>query len=457
MPKLATVKHPLLMDSTSKRKHHISRTGALIFAIGSLSIFLLSFSLSQTIAQEKSNWIKFNTDKKPYTPWEASKHLSFGLTIEMDFQSAKNLDLDNSKNDDETEFEPTVSFGVQYDDNSHIRAYAEFEISKEFGLDNTNNTSDAKLEINQAYLTYHSSDENLAFTLGRWSVSDPREWLFDEELDGALFTWRNSRLAFEAMYAREQLVQKDLFGEHDGNEPDYYYTRLSARVFDQSTASVYGLFQQGRTATDPDLYWLGGSLAGKTGEGTNYWVGAASVHGTEKGRDVRGYGADVGFTKKFINMFWEPRFTASFTFGSGDDGTGTDTAYRQTGIQGNEGRFGGRKSFKYYGEVFDPELSNIVVTTLGVGFDLKKKTSIDFVLHNYFQHRASTQIRDSNLDAKPSGISRQLGNELDIILGYRGHKNFKADLTLGVFIPGAAFANNDDPAWFIGIEFEKKF
>jgi alginate production protein len=455
---LATVKHPLLIVFTSKWRLYISKTVDFISITGALSLFLLSFSLSQTIAQERFNWIEFYSDNKPYTPWEANKHLSFGLTLEMDTISEKNLNLNTSKNDDEAAFKPTVSLGVQYDNNSSIRAYAEFEISKRFGLDNAkNNRSDAKLEINQAYLTYHSRDENLAFTLGRWSVSDPREWLFDEELDGALFVWRNTRLAFEAMYAREQLVQKDLIGEHDGNEPDYYYTRLSTRVHDQSAASVYGLFQQGRSSTDPDLYWLGGSLSGKENKGIKYWIEAASVHGTEKGRDVRGYGVDVGFTKKFKKMSWKPRFTASFAFGSGDDGMGTDTAYRQTGIQGNEGRFGGRKNFKYYGEVFDPELINLAVTTLGVGFDLEKKTSLDFVYHNYFQHHASKKIRDSNLDTKPSGISRQLGNELDVIVGYRGIKNFKIDLIGGVFLPGAAFVKKNDTAWFLGLELEKSF
>jgi alginate production protein len=443
--------------ASKKRYNRHGKSCSALRVTGMFCLFLVSSQLPG-YAQKKFGWIDFIVDNKPHASKEINAYLSFGVTLDLDAETAKNRNLDVSDDEDEDEFQTSVKLGFFYDNKAHLTAYSEFELSHEIAINRfKNNTPGTKLEINEAYVIYHSLDKNLAFTLGRWAVSDEREWLFDEEMDGAQFSWRGETLAFEAMYAREQLFPKDLLGDHDDNEPDYYFTRLSMRMAKQSTASIYGLAQQSRTTKDPDLYWLGGSLSGKAKNDIEYWAEAATVRGTEKGRDVRGYGMDVGVTKKFKNMSWEPRLTAAFAFGSGDDGAGTDMAYRQTGIQGNQGRFGGSKSFNYYGEVFDPELSNLGIITLGVGYDLKNGTSVDFVYHNYFQHRASKSIRKSNLDAKPSGNNRQLGNELDIIVGYRGRKSFKADLALGVFVPGAAFTNNDDAAWFIGIEFEKKF
>jgi alginate production protein len=424
---------------------------------GMFCVFLVSSQLPG-YAQKRFDWIDFTVDNKPHAPKEINPHLSFGVTLELDAEAAKNRNLDVSDDEDEDEIQTSVTLGILYDNKAHFKAYTELEFSHEIAINRVkNNTSGTKLEINEAYVTYHSLDENLAFTLGRRSVSDEREWLFDEEMDGAQFTWRGETLSFEAMYAREQLLKKDLLGDHDDNEPDYYFTRLSMRISKQSTASIYGLTQQSRKAKDPNLYWVGSSWAGKTKDDLEYWAEAAIVLGSDKGRDIRGYGLDIGITKKFNNMSWQPRLTAAFAFGSGDDGSGADTAYRQTGIQGNEGRFGGRKSFNYYGEVFDPELSNMGIITLGVGYDLKSKTSVDFVFHNYFQHHASKKIRKSNLNAKPSGNNRQLGSELDVILAYKSKKDFKIDLIGGAFFPGSAFTKNNDTAWFLGLGLEKNF
>ena len=107
----------------------------------------------------------------------------------------------------------------------------------------------------------------------------------------------------------------------------------------------------GRKSNDDDLLWLGGSVIGSTYNDIDYWAEFAHVSGPEKNRAVRRYGFDPGLTKTFKRARLNPRLTAGIAFGSGDNGAGIDTAFRQTDIQGNSGRFGSKTSLKYYGEV----------------------------------------------------------------------------------------------------------
>jgi len=126
-------------------------------------------------------------------------------------------------------------------------------------------------------------------------------------------------------------------------------------------------------------------------------------------------------------------------------------------LQDNNARFNSLSSFKYYGELFEPELSNMLITTLGFGLRPSKKKSIDFVYHKYNQHRADDDIRDSNLDTDPNGLSRDLGQEVDIIVGYRPSKDVLLEINLGAFFPGNAFLPSAGNAYFGAAEFRIKF
>ena len=74
--------------------------------------------------------------------------------------------------------------------------------------------------------------------------------------------------------------------------------------------------------------------------------------------------------------------------------------------------------FLYYGELFDPELSNLLILTAGTGINMTEESSIDIVYHYYLQHKASDELRDAGIDAEPDGESKRLGSEIDLIIGY---------------------------------------
>ena len=136
-----------------------------------------------------------------------------------------------------------------------------------------------------------------------------------------------------------------------------------------------------------------------------------------------------------LDLPLEPSLTVGFAIGS--------KSFRQTGLQDNSGRFNGVSKFKYYGEVLDPELSNIMIWTGGLGIIPFDETSLDIVYHYYAQVKKSDKLRDANVDEDLTGEDRDLGHEVDMIFGSEIIKNVQVVLITGVFMPGKAFPEDD--------------
>ena len=169
------------------------------------------------------------------------------------------------------------------------------------------------------------------------------------------------------------------------------------------------------------------------------------MSGHRANTSLGGWGLDAGTTRKLGQRWY---LTAGWAFGQGDNNTrdGRDGTFRQTRLQDNNGKFGGVTSFRYYGELVDPELANLHVGTLGIGYRFTRKASIDLVGHYYRQDKAVRKIIDSDIDQRPNGINRTLGWEVDAVIGWRPVRMWDFEFVLGRFKPGKAFARKDD-AW----------
>jgi alginate production protein len=106
----------------------------------------------------------------------------------------------------------------------------------------------------------------------------------------------------------------------------------------------------------------------------------------------------------------------------------------------------------------EPNLSNLVILTGGVGIRPSANSSIDLVYHHYRQDDAADEILDSNLDEDPNGRSRRLGQVVDFVVGLRSKApKISAKLVLGYFQPGNAFPSDADDAWFGGARLRYHF
>jgi alginate production protein len=192
-------------------------------------------------------------------------------------------------------------------------------------------------------------------------------------------------------------------------------------------------------------------------ENLSYWLEAVHIRGKDEARHLRAWGVDVGVTYLF-DLPWEPLLIFSFALGSGDGtpDSSTDTRFRQTGLQGNGAEFETTTEMQYYGEALDPELSNLLIFTAGMTVHPIPDMSLTVMYHAYRQHTPSAGFREIALDAEPTGESRAVGSELDL-MGIWEIDLVELKLVVGAFFPGQAFEAETSTAFFAQFRLQVRF
>lgn len=273
----------------------------------------------------------------------------------------------------------------------------------------------------------------LDVTLGRQDFDDPREWLYDQNLDALRTTWLGSRTRLDLSVSTTLT---------DGSPRDEAATNGFAYLSNHDSnahLAAYALHRDFGDGFDESQTHAGVRAIGSFLPQQDSWLELGWAAGTDGAQDFEGWAFDVG-------TVWEPEalpvhVVAGWAWGSGDEDSsdGKLDEYRQTGLQDNTAKLGGITSVRYYGEVFDPELSNLSVLTGGLVLPIGDRESASLLWHKYDQVAALDSLRDSDLDMDPSGLDRDLGWELDFVLGSRRFANWDIELIAGYFEPGDAF------------------
>ena len=286
---------------------------------------------------------------------------------------------------------------------------------------------------------------------GRMDFDDRREWIYDQNLDGVRAFWSFAGVVAE-MSATTTLSDGNLRDENTDNYIVYITDR--EREF-----AVYAVHRDTELPFEQRITHFGVRAFGEWPEDHDSWLELSTIRGRRdngRGRvDLSGWGFDVGTTRK-IGKRWF--LTAGWAYGEGDGDVrdGSDNNFRQTGLQDNNGRFGGVTSFRYYGELVDPELANLHIATLGLGYRITRKSSLDLVGHYYRQDEPARRLIDSDLDERANGVDRELGWEVDAILGWRPERAWDFEVVLGWFGPGKAFEDADD-AWISKVQVRYRY
>lgn len=323
-----------------------------------------------------------------------------------------------------------------------------------FGRDETHReggetTHETVAELTRAFASVAVAD-NLQVLAGRQDFDEAREWLYDEILDGVRAVARAGTLQFEvaAALGRE-------FAAEDNDTEDTGLLVASLRWQPEADwlLSAYALQRTDDGAAEFEPLLFGVRSLHRPRYGIGHWLEVGAARGSVGDRDVDGYAIDAGVTHAW-DAGWRPTLTIGYAFGSGERDGADTIGYRQSGLQDNNAKLGGVTSVRYYGELFDPELANLGVAT--VAFAVRPATgwSCSLLLHDYRQDVAATTTPDSGLRTVPTGLSSDLGREVDFVVGYRLERRLTLELTTGRFLPGDAFAD-DDPANLI--EFTARF
>ena len=319
-------------------------------------------------------------------------------------------------------------------------SYAMTELA--FGRDDTireqgETTYTEVLEATRAFVSLNPSS-SLQILAGRQDFDEEREWLYDEVLDGVRAVWRVGRCEFEIGHGQG----RELFAERNSYEETGVWIANARCWLDPDTRiGAYVLQRTDKTTAGFEPLLAGIRSLAQPRYGLGHWAELGVARGQIGTRRVEGWAFDVGGLWSF-DVPLRPTFGAGVAYGSGQRDGADEIGYRQSGLNDNNSKLGGVTSLRYYGELFDPELANIGITTLTASIRPFEGASATLVFHTYRQDVASATTPNTDLRTTPTGRSADLGRELDLVLGYR----FGASLTLEViaarFEPGSAWATD---------------
>lgn len=401
----------------------------------------------------------------PATSNELRPGLFYGGKAEFEIRSERNVNIDTSRPNDRTRVKPKFELALRYKPNSHFSAFGLVQVEREEWLQNEANTETdrTRLKIEEAYIALSGILPGLTLNIGRHRIKDERNWIFQKRNDAIQLYYEDDVNTARFAVSTEQLLPKDLLGDRNRDRIVNYILFAERKLTKAIKIAGYGVFRDNRDKAGQQPLFLGLRAIGQALDGLDYWADLSHMRGTDpdgNGGKVRnrGFGFDVGATWHFRAPV-KTYLTFSYAFGSGDGDSGdnTNNAFRQTGIGGlaqNRGRWGGTTFFNYYGDIFVPDLNNVSVLTFGAGFRPWPRSSVDLVYHHYRQDKAvgSTSFLvdpdfSRGIEAVPNGVNRELGDEIDLIAGYKEIQGLEVELLFAYFTPGRAFGRGADDSY----------
>jgi alginate production protein len=392
-------------------------------------------------------------------PPELTFQYAYGSDSEIIYR--RNADLNNRVRDNSTVAAPTVFVLAAYRPTRWLEATLETTLERQIAIREEDRvflpTGEVvaaekrrfSLLVDQAYVRIRGVTDPFEFMVGRRNFEDARLWLYDAALDSVTTRLNLGTLQTDLSFGRENWKDLDLISTAPRGRTRYYILHSEYRGIEDHRFAAYaitlrdGLRQEGKP-------WITGVRAyGRPTDQFNYWTDLAVLKGSDPARqNYRGWAFDVGGTYRLTKVSMQPSFTLGYAYGSGDSdpNDSRNREFRQTGLQSNEGRFGGVTQFKVYGEAFDPELSNLKIFTLGFGFRPASNMFVDVVYHKYKLDKIGNDLRGSALTAlvnqDDTRLSKRVGDGIDLIMGFRnlfGIRRFGFEVRAGMFFPGDAY------------------
>ncbi len=455
-----------------------------------------SSRLVNTIVRGQSDTIR---PKSVYRTNVLGNPLTIGRESSAELRYRQDIDLDSRRDDKSGNAAVGQKFKILLEPSLDFAIYSEIGADYEADLyaENGNREQAFFLELDEQWILLdHIAGSQWSLQAGRQTISDAREWWWDEDLDALRVRYLGNRFRFEAALAEE--INLNLGGDKNIEDQDIFRTilHLSYEWLPEQKFEGFYLYQNDHSNIDPlgqsirvtqedvtdaTLSWYGFRFSGRKrvpGFGKfKYWLDTATVTGDEKvsrydsdpadplrsvvtgidAQKVSGWAMDVGVSWR-SKLPGRPRFTLGYAQGAGDNhpDDGIDHAYRPTGLEDNNGKFFGVDRFRYYGELLRPKLSNLRILTLANGYRLGKDQSLEIIYHRYQQEYANNDFL-SRIKPEPNGTSRDIGEALDIVVGLLGWQQLEIEFVASAFRPGRAFSHPRNTAYQAGIEVNYNF
>jgi hypothetical protein len=394
--------------------------------------------------------------------------------VKLDYR--KNFALDKRNRDDLFRFDQEFQIRWSYQYKDWISFLIEGKIIGEHQLytGGGGRRSEVDPERGETWVRFDKLlGHDLSLQIGRQNFEEPRRWWWDDELDAVGMRYRRDPWFFELGVARELLRESllDNFIEPENKGVVRVLARANWLYFNDHGLDLFFLHHNDRSATpsvgalvkpnredpsDARLWWGGvramGTEPGKQYGDLSYWADLAIVLGSEKllelededgnrklvasrrKQRVRGWAIDVG-GRWDSQLPGRPLFTLGYALGSGDKNPerGPDRAFRQTGLQASD------EEFRTYGELLQPELSNLSIPTFAVRFPIFSKSHVEFAYRHFRQLHAGPFLRDGRIEAEPNGINKNIGQEWMLYSLIKQWKNIEIEMVGAAFRAGHAY------------------
>src|SRR6266513_6368685 len=392
-------------------------------------------------------------------PWELPQRLNsqYSIGSESEVTYLRDPDLNKKVRDNSQIAKPQLNGMIVYRPTDWLVTTLELILEKEIPVHQESSVTlptgetvlapkrNSALLVDQGYVTVRGITAPFEFNFGRRNYEDERHWLYDTSMDVASVVLRQGSFRVEALHGREVAWDWDLIGRQATDRIDKSMVYADYRGIEDGKLSGYTIVRRDRARLEGQPRLMGVRAYGTPSEELSYWAELAYLGGRdERARPFAGRAVDVGYTYRYPDP--PMNVSAGYAFGSGDAGGSRNTEFRQSGLQSNEARFAGAAKFKYYGEVLDPELSNVHIITAGFGFRPVPTISVDLLIHHYRLDKTAAAIRGSAVTAQMNQddkqLSKDVGREFDVVIGIRnlfGVQRLGLDLRAGWFSPGNAY------------------
>jgi hypothetical protein len=406
--------------------------------------------------------------------------LTIGGKYELSPEHRANYDLEDDGDRDLTRVNQEFNLELLYVYSPSMAAFIETQVVYTRD-DRGDGEDDSEFDIRRGQSWIHYTfwpEAGLSLQIGRQNLQEKRSWWWDADLDTVRLHFDRGAVHAELGLAEEVFpvsIDDEIPAEFEdvtrvfGRWHWEWASRQQLEFFWLSERDRSDAFQENVVVPedlvdeiDAELDWFGARALGKWKTkpiGTlYYWADIASVRGnehltsfTDAGDgsiavdgthriDVHGWAVDAGLTLRTKGP-QRLSFTAGYAVGSGNDqpDNDTDRAFRQTGLNLNKGKFQGVARFRYYGELFRPELSNLSVITFAMGRRFFSASSIDLIYHNYRQVHAQPFMRSARIKAPLSGEDSDVGDEIDLVIGVEEWRHWELTLMGSIFLSGDAY------------------
>ena len=425
-----------------------------------------------------------NDDVRPDNQFQTKlfgRPLIVGGELEAAGRSQSNFNLDGGARDYRLRAFPEAKLELTYLPGDKLYAFVQAKafLESELADADGSNESQAGLSLNQAWLfTPNIFGTNFSLQLGRQQFQDRREWWWDDELEAVRLHYSSERLsgfiaAAEKLWSGDTLEplkpeERDLF-RIMGNANYLLARRKRIDLFflkqnDHSPAYAIGqIIRDGEEdGRDSDLTWVGARYRGRHkvdtlgkfylnadiaylfGDQTRYAFSSSGddmlIVNNQIDEKIRAWGIDTSISWE-VPIELEPYISFGFARGSGDRNLsgGRSTDFQQTGLQGNNGKFRGISRFRLYGETLRPALSNLQILTASLGVPIGENIWAETIFHDYTQIAARDEIASARLKRDPTGLDRNVGQEIDFILSFEYDRRWEFEFSAGAFRAGQAF------------------